>query len=337
MDQCLAPVAFTAPAVFRGGPAPDGTRTFSGVAYGGGIVTDHPFLPAVAFDLASTALNTPAPALFGHFDPIGVIEEATIGDRIEIGGKLFADLDGNAKKIAAMADRGLPWQLSVGIWPGRIEEIRAGAKVQLNGRTFEGPLAIFRDNRVREVSFVALGADDKTTATVFAAVSEGGRRPSAQPTEPKMPEISKEEHDRVVAELTAQLATECEATKQAQERIAELESRFAADQRARRVAAVKELFTALGREFSDDKAKPYIAMDDEAFATVAADLRAKLGRHPALFSEYATGGAPSNDGASADDIAKRAHEFIADQRTKSGREFSVADAVAHVTGRIKLA
>jgi hypothetical protein len=39
------------------------SREFSGVAYGGGMVTDHPFLDAVVFDLATTTYRTPTPAL----------------------------------------------------------------------------------------------------------------------------------------------------------------------------------------------------------------------------------------------------------------------------------
>ncbi|MCC6193751.1 MAG: hypothetical protein IT518_04715 [Burkholderiales bacterium] len=337
MDQRLTPVAFTAPAVFRGKPAADAVREFSGVAYGGGVVTDHPFLDSVVFDLASTTLVTPAAALYGHFDEVGVIESASVGERIEITGKLFADLAGNAAKIASMADRGLPWQLSVGIWPGRIEEVRAGVKVALNGREIDGPVTVFRDNRVREVSFVSLGADHTTKATIFTAVSEGGRR-SIPATELSMPEqISREEYDRTVAELNAQITAANAATATEKTRADALEAQFAARQRDERVAAVKALFTASGREFTDEKAKPYLEMDETTFTAVSADLKAAPARDPNLFSHQATDGAGDVSGQTAEDITKQAQAFIVEQRAKLGREFSVAEAVAHVTGRVKLA
>lgn len=143
-----------------------GVRAFEGVAYGGGIVTDHPLYDRVAFDLATTTLQTPAPALYMHRDPVGTVDAAKIGGRIEIEGRLFADADAQAAKVAAMADAGMPWQMSVGIWPGRVEEIGEGKTVILNGQTMTGPLTIYRDSRVREVSFCPLGADSTTVAKV---------------------------------------------------------------------------------------------------------------------------------------------------------------------------
>lgn len=335
MDQRLAPVAFSAPAVFRGAPATDGVREFSGVAYGGGVITDHPYLDAVVFDLASTRFETPAPALYGHFDPIGVVSTAEIDRSIEIKGRLFQDQDGNARKVAAFADRGMPWQLSVGIWPGRIEEVKAGASVQLNGQSFNGPLTVFRDNRVREVSFVALGADRDTSATVFTAVTEGGaRRPDLLPQQPKehsMTTIAKEEHDRIVADLTASVAAE-------KQRAAALEAQFTASRRAARATAVKDLFQAIGQEYTDDVAKPYLDMDEATFAAVAADLRKRPARDPKLFSSQAKDG-PQDDGAapkSAQEFVAKAQAYVAEQAAV-GVTITPADAVAHVRAKFAAA
>ena len=175
----LAPVAFLATAAFEA-PAADaaaGVRKFSGTAYGGGVVTDHPFFNRVAFDLSTTKVVTPAPALYSHRpEPVGVIRAAAVDSKIAISGELFSDIDDQAKSIATKADRGMPWQLSVGIYPGHVDEYGQGAKVQLNGQTLDGPLTVFRDNRIREVSFCPLGADHTTEAHVFSII--GGDRPA---------------------------------------------------------------------------------------------------------------------------------------------------------------
>jgi len=144
-------------------------RNFRGVAYGGGIVTDHPLYDRVAFDLSSTRLSTPAPALYVHrADPVGIIRHADVTHSgVTISGELFSDIDEQARDIATKADRGMPWQLSVGIFPGRVDEIGAGVALTLNGRPAVGPLTVFRDNRIREVSFVPLGADHTTAAEVL--------------------------------------------------------------------------------------------------------------------------------------------------------------------------
>jgi hypothetical protein len=46
------------------------------------MVTDHPFLDAVVFDLATTTYPTPAPALYRHYDEVGVIESAAAREGI---------------------------------------------------------------------------------------------------------------------------------------------------------------------------------------------------------------------------------------------------------------
>ncbi len=323
MDKRLNPVAFAFAATFAAAAAEaDTPRKFSGTAYSGGVVTDHPFFDRVAFDLATTKLETPAPALFGHYEPVGVIRKAELGTSIEIAGDLFANLDDNAKKIATFADQGMPWQMSVGIWPGRIEQVKAGAKVQLNGQSFEGPLTVFRDNRVREVSFVALGADHKTDANVFSI--GGARRPTQEDNE-----MDQQEHERIVAELNTKYATD---TKALTDKVAELEARFAAQQKATRLAAVKALFEARdgAGKFKDEQAAPYLGMTDEQFAAVAEVFKAsKPALDPSLTREHATQGSGEAP-KTVDAIRAAARTHIAEQ-AKVGVEVSIADAVTYVT------
>jgi len=147
-------------------------RTLTGVAYSGGIVTDHGYWSRLVIDLASASLTPPIPLLscHEHDDSVGVVTAATQqAGGLAIEAVLFASIDEDAADIAAKADRGFPWQLSVGIWPDSIEEVQAGASIQLNGQSFQGPLTVFRNSRIREVSVVPVGADSRTSAAVLSA------------------------------------------------------------------------------------------------------------------------------------------------------------------------
>lgn len=325
MDKSLDAVAFSAPATFAA-PAADGTRRFSGTAYSGGVIVDHGWFDRVAFDLSTTTFATPAPALLSHDSPIGVVDKATINGGISVEGKLFADVDGPAKNVAAMADRGMPWQLSVYIKPGSIEEYKAGTKIKLNGQTFDGPLTVFRNSRVREVSFCALGADDKTNATVF---NIGGDRPhqgaSMNFTQADIDAAVKPEKDRA--------DTEKARADQATADLAAFQASFIATRNAGRKTLLKSHFSDLPKDFNEERDwKPYMDMSDEQFALVTQFFKKPATADPALFKEQATGaGAAVDDGKldSADKIRAKAEAFMAEQ-AKLGREVSVADAVSFV-------
>jgi len=71
-----------------------------------------------------------------------------------------------AADIIAKADAGFKWQASIGANAGSIEEVKAGSSVEVNGRTYAGPVRVARNVVIREVSFVVLGADRKTSALV---------------------------------------------------------------------------------------------------------------------------------------------------------------------------
>lgn len=338
MDQRnnpLSPVAFMAPVEFA--PKVDTAapkRAFSGVAYGGGIITDHWMFDRVVFDLETTRLATPAPALYQHGTPVGVIRNAVIGGRIAIDGDLFADIHDDAKMIAEMADRGLPWQMSVGIFPGRVEDVRPGSKVSLNGQTFDGPLTVFRDNRVREVSFCAIGADGQTEAHVFALIGQ-----SSHPRKDhSMEAIDRAEHDRIVADLTERLTTQTASTAAEKTRADQLEAQFATSRHAARTTAVKDLFQAIGQEYSDAAAKPYLEMEEATFAAVAADLRKRPARDPKLFSSQAKDGVQDDGTApkTAQEFVAKAQAFVAEQAA-AGVTITVADAVAHVRAKFAAA
>ena len=146
-------------------------RTLSGIAYSGDIITDHCYWNRLVIDLSSTTITPPIPLLCCHeqAETIGLVSDVSISNQISIQARLFADIDDDAAEIAAKADRGFPWQLSVGIYPQSFEEVAPGIGINLNGKQFTGPLTIFRGGVVREVSVVAVGADRGASATVLNA------------------------------------------------------------------------------------------------------------------------------------------------------------------------
>lgn len=270
-------------------PITDGKRRLTGIAYAGGIITDHRSYDRVAFDLSSTTLATPIPLLCNHDHDctIGVITTAIIDSAVRIESELFTGIDADADEVANKADAGMPWQLSVGIYPGEITELSAGTRVVLNGVTVEGPLIVFRNNRIREVSVVALGADSRTTTTVFNLHHQ------------ESPMSSQTEHTEA-QELTLQAL---------QEENAQLKNIIAQFHAEQRTAQVKELFSVLGREYTEASAALYVTFTDEQFAALHADLIAHTpaSKPDYLFSAQATQGAELN----LNDAAKRLFNQVA--------------------------
>lgn len=282
---------FSAPVALAAASGDKQPRRFSGVAYGGGTITDHGWWDAVAFDLAGVTAAAPMPLLLQHDHDrqIGVIDEVTnTGQALAIAGRLFTGIDPHADAVAAKADAGAPWQLSVGIFPDRVEQLPAdGTGAVVNGRQVRAGATVFRAARVRETSFVALGADGSTHAAVFNHPSGGEHVAHLITKEPPMADNT--DHAAEIAAITTARDAEKARADAAEAKLADLQAQFAARQRAEREAAVKAL---LGDAFSAERAAPYLDMTEAQFAAAKAladDLRAKL---PAGFtSEQTAGGA----------------------------------------------
>ncbi len=73
-----------------------------------------------------------------------------------------------SKEIVATAANGFPWQASIGARVLNREFVQEGSTVQCNGETFNGPCYVARKTILGEISFVALGADDDTSARIAA-------------------------------------------------------------------------------------------------------------------------------------------------------------------------
>jgi hypothetical protein len=274
----------------------------------------------LVIDLASLTIDTPIPLLCSHDhgETIGLVSSASAeGGQLAISARLFADVDDDAAEIAAKADKGFPWQLSVGIWPDSVEEVQTGATVQLNGRTFTGPITVFRNSRVREVSVCALGADHRTSATVLSG--EGDTVPVRFTTQEHPMKV--EELQEQVAALKAQneaLAADNARLKADSEA---REAQLAAERKAKREADIKALFSATGREFSEVSAQAYMDLSDAAFAAISADLSASAKRSAPeyLFSHVAVGGDEDGEAVKGGTVAKLdASTIYANRRKAAG-------------------
>ncbi len=80
-----------------------------------------------------------------------------------------------AREVVDNGKNEYPWQASMGWEPTAVEFVKAGATAQANGRSFSGPCYIVRASRMKEISFVALGADDETSARIAASAARANR------------------------------------------------------------------------------------------------------------------------------------------------------------------
>lgn len=242
----------------------DAPARFSGIAYSGAVFSHYGY-PTVV-DLASLSVPPSAPLLLEHerSSPIGVAESIqNDGRAISDEGSIFSDFDAAAKSVADKAGRGLRYQQSLGVFDYAIESLRAGATADINGQPITGPVDIYRDGTVREISIVVLGADGATSATFFSA---GGTRHE---------DDTMAEDTRVAEAQAAVVALTAERDALAADLAvltAEREALLAAA-RAAREREIDALFAALSLPLDTEKA-PYLAMTADVFAAVSAHMKA---------------------------------------------------------------
>jgi hypothetical protein len=161
--------------------------------------------------------------------------------------------------------------MSVFIEPGEIDQLQPGAKTSVNGREVTGPLTIFRNNLIREVSFTPTGQDAQTSAQVFSKLAHREVPIMSDPnksTDPTSADLQAQ-----VTKLSADLANANARADAAQ-----------AEATAFRMSRLTEVFKAAGEELNDAAAKPFLAMSAEQF-TAALKFAAKPAtRDPRLFS-----------------------------------------------------
>ncbi|WP_151984988.1 hypothetical protein [Acinetobacter radioresistens] len=231
-------------------------RTFKGTAYSGGRVDGHWYWgrTGVVFDLEGIEIDSPTALLEEHFgsNRIGVVKKVDTNGKIDVEGHFLTNE--RAKEIVQDSDDEFPFQMSMFIDPGSVEEVNTGQTVVVNGQSFTGPIAVFRNNRIREFTICSTGADRNTSIKAFS-----GKPNSNQPPE----------EDTDVTELEKAQQAKQQAEKERDDALEELKQ-FKAQKRADEIAALE---TELKTQFSADDKTAYTNMDDSVFAFTAKQLR----------------------------------------------------------------
>ncbi len=144
---------------------------FKMVAYTGSAMRVAGWRHPVVIDLAGLAVPSQArPIRFGH-DPLSGVGH-TDAIRVEAGqlvatGVISRDTQA-AKEVVASSRNGFPWQASVGASVEEFEFIKDNQKAMVNGQELTGPVNVVRKATLGEISFVDLGADGRTSASIAA-------------------------------------------------------------------------------------------------------------------------------------------------------------------------
>lgn len=165
---------FTAPVQFTAAEGEGKLPRFSITAYKGGAMRVPQFHLPVVVELKGTrAAKRGVKVLRDHSTTqiVGHTDSVEINDQgIQAEGPVSGS-GASANEIVASAKNGFPWEASIGARKLRMEPVERGRKVQVNGRSFEGPMFVARQAEIHEISFVALGADDETSASVAASAA----------------------------------------------------------------------------------------------------------------------------------------------------------------------
>ena len=151
-------------------------RSFKMTAYTGGAMRVDLYHWPVVVDLAGMEVATQSRPILKQHDPeqiVGHTESIKVAaSSIKLAGKI-SGIGEAAEEVVRTADNGFPWQSSIGAAVQQLEFVDRGNSVKVNGRKFTGPLYVARKTSLKETSFVALGGDDNSTASIAAGHSEG--------------------------------------------------------------------------------------------------------------------------------------------------------------------
>lgn len=150
--------------------------SFDITGYTGAVMNLAAFYSPVIVDLAGLkAASQEIPALRDH--DTGRIVGQTDSVKIDAKGvRLTGTVTGDnedATEVTTQAANGFKWKASIGASIDRREFLDAGKSATVNGREVTGPMVIAREATLGEISFVAIGADNATSASVAASNSPG--------------------------------------------------------------------------------------------------------------------------------------------------------------------
>jgi len=180
-----APVTLAEPdPAGEGGEAP---ARFAILAYTGKEI-DWGYYGRFILDLKGLRLAKPkVPSFHGHFADavVGVVDESRVDANGFYALGEFSRAAPKGQEVLALAREGFPWQASIGVHGRKVLRVEKGKIHEVNGRTVEGPIDVWLESSVFEVSFVPFGADDDTAAVALSADANLSQEENAMPEEIK--------------------------------------------------------------------------------------------------------------------------------------------------------
>ena len=150
-------------------------RRFNMLAYTGNEV--ETWGGRMILDLTGAQLGAKRKPILRDHNPDKIVGYSESVERAEDGIRMagrITDRTKDGEEVAGLSDDGFPWQASVGFEIQRVERIKEGDTKDVNARAFSGPGYIVTKWKLREASFVPLGADDQTVGMVLAVTDDDG-------------------------------------------------------------------------------------------------------------------------------------------------------------------
>ncbi len=153
----------------------DKLPTFKMLAYTGGPMRIGYWPYPVVVELTGLTIPKRSRPILKDHDPALVVGHTTEieveATKLRVAGVISGTSEA-ATEVVGTSINGFPWQASIGARDIKAEFVESDQKADANGQTFKGPVYIVRKATLGEISFVAIGADDKTSAKVSASADE---------------------------------------------------------------------------------------------------------------------------------------------------------------------
>jgi len=260
----------------------------TGTAYGGGIVNYGG--QRIVIDISSTRTPEQCPVLLEHDREkrIGIASLSKDSHHIGLNGSLLKQSP-LAQQIATDAQDGFPFELSIGIFNALSEPLPQGSSATVNGQSVQGPLNIYRNGIIREVSIVTLGADTTTHVAIFNQPESTSMELNAA-----LAQISELQGQKDT--LSALLNTTQIELKVQTEECARLKAELEKAHRDARLADIQRDFAALGFEPTEEDTASYLTLSADQYNKVMGHLKnIRLKIPESYFREQATQGNPIVD------------------------------------------
>jgi hypothetical protein len=159
--------------------AEGGKPKVKGVAYSGGKMTLPGWKHPVVVDLSGMEIPDTVPLLTNHENRtgsrVGMVAARVEDNALHIDGEIVSG-NGQAAGIVEQAEAGADWQLSIGAEVKQSDLVKTGTRV-VNGQEHAAPFYHVTASVLREVSVVAVGADQGTRMQVAASFTLTGKVP----------------------------------------------------------------------------------------------------------------------------------------------------------------